>query len=77
MKINDQREIYNKSLCFKELDIGEVYEDENGYICIKTTYADDIDEINCIAFINGEWATYHQDLDSKVIRVYAELVLKR
>lgn len=77
MKINDKRETNKNLVFFKELDIGEVYEDEDGYICIKTSYANDCLENNCIAFQGGDWIIYHQDSDSKVVKVEAELVLRR
>lgn len=77
IKINDKRETNKNLVFFKELDIGEVYEDEEGIICIKTTYAKDCTEINCIAFQSGTCFTDHQDLNSKVVRIDAELVLKR
>lgn len=77
MNVNDKRETTKNLVFFKELDLGEVYEDEEGYICIKTTYADVGGENNCIAFQNGDWNAYHQSLDTKVVRVEADLVLRR
>lgn len=77
MNINDKRETTKNLVSFAELDLGEVYEDEEGYICIKTTYADEGDENNCIAFLEGNWDAYHQDLHSKVVRIEAELILRR
>ena len=77
MKVTDKREVERNLVFFKQLDIGEVYEDEEGYICIKTSYADDCEEMNCIAIQGGGWEAYHQSLDTKVVRVDAELVLRR
>ena len=77
MYINDKRETNKNLIFFKELNLGEVYEDEEGYVCIKTSYADDCEEINCLVFLNGDWEAEHQNLDTKVARVEAELVLRR
>lgn len=77
MKLNDKRETVKNLVFFKELALGEVYEDEDGYICIKTSYANDCLENNCIALQGDNWETYHQDSNSKVVRIEAELVLRR
>lgn len=77
MKLNDKRETNRNLTSFKELYIGEVYEDEEGYICIKTSFAHDCEELNCIALQGNDWEAYHQALDTKVVRIEAELVLRR
>jgi hypothetical protein len=77
MNISDKREVKKNTVLFKELDLGEVYEDEEGIICIKTSYADDCSENNCIAFQHCGWDAYHQYPDAKVVRVEADLVLRR
>lgn len=77
MKINDKRETTKNRVFFRELDIGEVYEDEEGYTCIKTSCAKNCTEINCITCQKGTWFANHQLLDAKVVRVEAELVLKK
>ena len=75
MNVNDKRKITKNLVPFKELSIGEVQEDEDSYICIKTAYAG-CEENNCIALIDGDWEVEYQDLNSKVVRVEAELILK-
>jgi hypothetical protein len=77
MRLNDKREAEKNLVFFKQLSIGEVYEDEDGYVCIKTSFANDCEEMNCIAFQSDDWEAYHQDLDTKVVRIDAELVLRR
>jgi hypothetical protein len=77
MKLNDKREVNRNLISFKELYIGEVYEDEEGYICIKTSFAHDCEELNCIALQGDDWEAYHQSLDTKVVRIEAELILRR
>jgi hypothetical protein len=78
MKLNDKRETVENLVFFNQLDIGEVYEDEEGYICIKTSYADDCEGTNCIAIQDGGgWEAYRQSLYTKVVRIDAELVLRR
>ena len=77
MNINDKREPTKNLVSFAELDLGEVYEDNDGDICIKTSLYDKSDNNNCITFQKGEWFPYHHDFDLKVARVEAELVLKR
>ena len=77
MNILDKRERVRNTVEFRDLDIGNVYEDEEGVICIKTSYADDGGENNCIAFQKGDWDAYHQDPCSKVVRIEADLNLRR
>ena len=42
---------------FQDLPVGEVYEDDDGVICIKTSGDDcgDSPYGKCISFINDEW----------------------
>jgi hypothetical protein len=77
MNISDKREVKKNTVLFRELDLGDVYEDEEGIICIKTSYTDDCSENNCIAFQHDDWDAYHQYPDAKVVRVEADLVLRR
>lgn len=77
MNIDDKRELIEDQFIFGKLDIGEVYEDNDGNICIKTAFDDKFDEYNCITFEDGEWSAHHEQFDAKVIRIEADLILRR
>ena len=63
MDVNDKREQAD-FIEFSELKIGDVYEDRDGIICIKT-HEDDIGH-NCICFIGREWEANLESLDAEV-----------
>ena len=77
MTVTDKREKVRNKILFRNLDIGDVYEDEEGLICIKTTHADEYNDPNCIAFQKGDWEAYHQDLNSEVVKIATDLILRR
>lgn len=77
MRLHDKREATKNLVLFSELATGEVYEDEEGFICIKTFPADDCTGINCLVAQGGKWLADHQEIDSKVVRIEAELILTR
>ena len=77
MNVNDKRQSTKNKVEFRELSLGSVYEDEEGIICIKTSYSDDHGEENCIAYKDYGWDAYHQNIHSKVVKIEADLKLRR
>ena len=63
MDINDKR-VKEQYVMFEELKVGDVYEDKEGFVCIKT-HEDDISH-NCICFVNGEWEVNLEGLGAEV-----------
>ena len=63
MDINDKR-VMADLVEFSELKIGDVYEDRDGVICIKT-HEDDISH-NCICLVCGEWEANLESLGAEV-----------
>lgn len=76
MIVNDKRERIRKGTLFSEIDIGTVYEDKDGVICIKTSHADTSEQTNCIALIGKDWREDEQNLDDTVYPIVCELTLK-
>ena len=74
MRVNNQIKI-EATVQFQELAVGDVYEDDEGIICIKTSddnYGDS-PYGKCIAFVNNEWreedehrATYVKSLEATI-----------
>ena len=77
MFVNDKREKIRKGRLFSELDIGAVYEDKDGVVCIKTSMLDTSEQCNCIAYVGDEWREDEQCLDDTVYPIVCELILKR
>ena len=75
MKLKDNREVITpKRPTFGDLKVGEVYEDEDGFICIKTSYSNPTE--NCIALVGGKWCADHDEEEAIVQPIEAELILK-
>ena len=74
MIINDTRAKSNKVI-FRELSIGQVYEDAVGLICIKT-YNEDTQH-NCVTFINGKWNASIEDTMEEVTPLNTTLTIER
>ena len=74
MTIKDTRTTNNKAN-FRDLPIGQVYEDTDGVICIKTSDRE-LDE-NCIGFINGQWESSLEDATTKVTPLKTTLTIER
>lgn len=77
MFVNDKREKIRKGELFSKLNIGAVYEDKDGIVCIKTSMADIREQCNCIAYVDDEWREDEQYLDDTVYPILCELTLKR
>ena len=74
MTIKDTRAKNNK-VDFEDLPIGQVYEDTEGIVCIKTWYGDTED--NCICYIDGKWESSLEGFTSKVIPLKTTLLIER
>ena len=74
MTIKDTRAKSN-AVNFEDLPIGQVYEDKEGIVCIKT--CDGECEDNCICFIRGEWEANTEGATTKVIPLKTTLLIER
>ena len=74
MAIKDTR-AKNNQVNFEDLPIGQVYEDADGIICIKTYNNEN--ENNCICFISGEWEGHIEGVTTKVIPLKTTLLIER
>ena len=74
MTIKDTRTKSN-AVNFEDLPIGQVYEDKEGIVCIKT-YGDE-NQDNFICFIRGEWEAQTEGLTTKVIPLKTTLLIER
>lgn len=72
MKITDRRPGTQK--IFGELEIGDIFHDEDGDIMMKINPANN-EETNCISLKNGEGYIYYNDHDVTLI-INAELVIR-
>jgi hypothetical protein len=75
MNVNDKRVKHEANVFFDELKIGQVYEDRDGVLCIKTKDTDCED--NCICFVGGEWEANLESLTAKVMPLIATLEIER
>ena len=64
MIVNDRRKLVGGTT-FEKLKVGEVYEDTEGVICIKTS-ENDFDN-NCICYVNDEW---EENLEGQTAKVF-------
>ncbi len=63
MFVNDKRKVVGGTT-FVNLKVGDVYEDSEGVICIKTS-DNDIDS-NCICYVDDEWEENCEGVTAKV-----------
>lgn len=65
-----------KTIRFEDLRIGDVYKDEEGYICIKVS--DGCVDNNLTYEYNeeGEWEPTSEDFHVEVTPIEAELIIK-
>jgi hypothetical protein len=63
MFVNDKRKIIGGTP-FVNLKVGDVYEDSEGVICIKTS-DNDIDT-NCICYVDNEWEANYEEVTTNV-----------
>ena len=75
MNVNDKRVKHEANAFFEELEIGQVYEDRDGVICIKTS--DSTNGHNCICFVREEWETSLESLTAIVIPLIATLEIEK
>lgn len=74
LTIKDTRAKNNK-VNFADLPIGQVYEDKEGVICIKT-YNDECED-NCICFLKDGWEASIEGTTTKVTPLKATLLIER
>ena len=73
MIVNDRRKLVGGTT-FVNLEIGDVYEDSEGVICIKTS-DNDIDT-NCICYVNDEWEENCEGVNAKVFPLRATISIE-
>lgn len=77
MKVNDKRE-KRGIILFKELKVGQAYEDIDHILCIKTAENELDADVNCICFTNdGTWTSYLEILDAEVTPLVTTLEIER
>ena len=74
MKINDTR-TKPETVKFDKLPIGQIFEAEDGVICIKISnqYKDGVP--NILMHFSGEWETGYECKSAEVIPLNAEIVI--
>lgn len=76
MDVNDKRDRREK-MPFKDLEVGQAYEDRFGVLCIKTAENELGADINCICFVNSIWESNLEGLDTEVIPLVTTLEIER
>lgn len=73
----DNRIKIEATVQFQDLAVGDVYEDDEGIICIKTSYDDygDSPYGKCIAFVNDEWTEEDEHRETYVKPLEATMTL--
>ena len=74
MEIVDKRDL-TKVVKFEDLSIGDVYKDEDGMVCIKTSTQFKDGTPNTIYCRGEEWVTGYEYRSAEVIPLNAELVI--
>lgn len=74
MTIKDTR-TKNNLVSFEDLSVGQVYEDKDGIICIKTS--DEYTENNCISFVMGKWEMSVESSVAKTLPLKTTLLIER
>lgn len=75
MKVVNQN-THPKTVLFGDLSVGDIYKDESGYICLKTSNKN-VD--NCIIYEWSEeftWDSGSESLSAEVTPLEADLVIK-
>ena len=76
MDVNDKRNRKGK-IPFKDLEVGQAYEDRFGTLCIKTAENDLNADINCICFIDDKWESNQEGLNTEVSPLVTTLEIER
>ena len=74
MDVKDKRVAREEGVPFGDLSIGQVYEDRDGVLCIKTGNGDFED--NCIALSGKEWESFRENPTQRVIPLTATLEIE-
>lgn len=74
MNVNDKRVKSDVRVPFSKLKIGQVYEDKDKVLCIKTRTNKEQD--NCICFVNGKWENFLEFSTTKVTPLIATLEIE-
>ena len=74
MKINDTR-TKPETVKFNELPLGQIFEADDGVICIKISnqYKDGVP--NILMYFSGEWETGYEYTGSEVVPLNAEIII--
>lgn len=76
MDVNDKRGRREK-VPFKDLEVGQAYEDKFGTLCIKTAENELNADVNCICFANGIWESNQEGFDTLVTPLVTTLEIER
>lgn len=76
MDVIDKRNKQEK-IPFKDLEVGQAYEDRYGTLCIKTAENDLGADINCICFVKDAWESNLEGLDTAVTPLVTTLEIER
>lgn len=74
MEIVDKRDM-PKLVKFEDLDIGDVYKDEDSMVCIKISKQFKDGVPNTIYYRGEEWVTGYEYRSAEVVPLNAELVI--
>ena len=74
MKINDTR-TKPETVKFEELPICQVFEADDGVICIKISQEHKDGRPNILYCVGGEWETGYEHRSAEVIPLNAEIVI--
>ena len=74
MDVKDKRVAREAGVPFGDLSIGQVYEDRDGVLCIKTENSPYSN--NCICFNAEGWECNHENLTQRVIPLTATLEIE-
>ena len=74
MDVKDKRVAREEGVPFGDLSIGQVYEDRDGVLCIKSGNGDFED--NCIALSGKEWESFRENPTHKVTPLVATLEIE-
>lgn len=56
---------------FDELEVGEFYEDRDGYLCLKVSHS------NCLCNANGRWIFSNENPEATVSPLLATITIER
>jgi len=75
MTVNDKRKRREK-VPFKDLEVGQAYEDKFGTLCIKTAENELCADVNCICFVRDAWESNQEGFDTLVTPIVTTLEIE-